>query len=91
MGSKPDKDSNQANKPEKGFMNKFFQINALTVGIIKKGAIAKILAKPLPKKFWFNKSANAIPNSTETTSTEKTKTKVFHNASKKAKSVKKYS
>ena len=29
---------------------------------MKKGAIAKTLAKPLPKKFWFNKIANPVPN-----------------------------
>ena len=58
---------------------------------MKKGAIAKTLAKPLPKKFWFNKTANPVPNTIEKINTEKTKTKVFHKASKKAKSVKKYS
>ena len=67
----------------------FFQINAFTVGIMKKGDISKTLTIPRPRKVSCNKSAILKPKMTDITIILPTRVMLFMTALNKAGSVKK--
>ncbi len=48
-GSKPNDSAIQANRPESGFISRFFQTSALTVGMTKNGAITIRRSDVLPE------------------------------------------
>ena len=48
IGCSPTSFASQANRPETGCINRFFQTSALTVGITKNGAITISRTRPRP-------------------------------------------
>ena len=69
----------------------FFQINALTVGIMKKGDISKTLTIPRPLKVSCNKRAIPRPKMTDIVIILPTKVTLLMTALNSAGSVKKKS
>ncbi len=59
-----------------GFISRFFQISALTVGITKNGEIISTRAMPRPGKPVSNTAASTAPSPTVTTRTAPTSTTV---------------
>ena len=67
----------------------FFQTSALTVGMMKKGAITMRRTMLRPKIGWSRRSANSVPPTMLMTSTAKTSFSELPIARKKAGSVRK--
>lgn len=63
-----------------GFIIIFFQSNALTVGIMKKGEMSNTRTMPLPKKSRLTNNAMNKPKVMVINNTEPTKIIVFDNA-----------
>ena len=80
-----------AKMPYTGFIIMFFQIRALTVGMMKNGEISSTRTMPRPKKGLFTSSARAMPRVTVMIRTEPTNNRVFCSAGMKASSVTKNS
>ena len=72
MGSAPKTRHKWAKNPLTGSMNMFFQTRPDTVGITKKGAMARILTTPWPQIGWSRSRASAIPRRTVMTRTPPT-------------------
>jgi len=87
IGWNPNDRAIQANSPESGFMRRFFQTSALTVGMTKNGAITMSLSTFWPKTGWSINSATRMPPTTLMTSTETTRTSVLMSAAMKSGSV----
>ena len=68
----------------------FFQINALTVGITKNGAITSSAAMFLPKNSRSKRTANSVPSTTVMISTAPIKMMLFKMAGKNAGSSHRY-
>ena len=67
----------QAKKPDTGFIRRFFQTSAETVGMMKNGAITISRTMPWPKIGWSSSSASSVPSTTVMTSTDPTRTSVL--------------
>ena len=74
----------QANRPETGCINMFFQTSALTVGMTKNGAITIRRTMLRPKIGWSSSRASSVPPTTLMTSTATTSFSVLPSAVKKA-------
>ena len=64
IGAKPSEFAIQAKKPETGCISRFFQTSALTVGMMKNGAITISRTMPWPKIGWSSSSASSVPSTT---------------------------
>src|SRR5580700_1715432 len=84
IGWKPSDFAIQANSPESGFIKRFFQTSALTVGMTKNGAITMSRSTFRPNTGWSISSATRIPPQTLMTSTETTRTSVLMRAAMKS-------
>src|SRR5580698_4381746 len=84
IGSKPRDRAIQANKPESGFINKFFHTSALTVGMTKNGAITMSRQMFSPNTGWSISKATSMPPQTLMTSTEITRINVLRSAAIKS-------
>ena len=87
IGEKPSERAIQANRPESGFISRFFQTSALTVGMTKNGAITMSRITFWPNTGWSISSATRIPPQTLMRSTEPTRISVLMSAVMKLGSV----
>src|SRR6202041_3733391 len=84
IGSNPNDRAIQANKPESGFINKFFHTSALTVGMTKNGAITMSRKMFSPNTGWSISKATSMPPPTLMTSTDTTRINVLRRAVRKS-------
>ena len=83
IGENPSDLAIQANRPESGFISRFFQTSALTVGMTKNGAITMSRSRFWPNTGWSINSATRMPPMTLIASTEMTSTSVLISAAMK--------
>ena len=83
-GSNPNSRAIQAKSPESGFISRFFQTSALTVGMTKNGAITISRSAFCPNTGWSISSATRMPPPTLIASTETTRISVFSRADMKS-------
>ena len=77
----------QANMPNTGFMSMFFQIRALTVGIMKNGAITSRRQMLRPGNSRSSSAANRVPSASVIASTSPTSSSVLPMATHSARPV----
>src|SRR3954465_8699808 len=90
IGAKPSAFAIQAKNPDTGFIKRFFQTSADTVGMMKNGAMTISRTMPWPKIGWARNSASRVPSTTVMMSTEPTRISVLTIATLNAALVTKY-